>query len=114
IYTSGMHSHDRDCLQTVKALPMIVSRYPDTKMQFVGRYRGNIHEEMEAQAGLDKTTQNLKLEGMVPWEENFHRTSKAFCGCVFYADNPNNRVGIPNRLFEYMYCGIPIVASDFP
>ena len=69
---------------------------------------------MKEQAIADGTTKYLKIEGMLSWEDNFRRTAKAFLGCVFYADNSNNRVGIPNRLFEYMYCGIPVVATDFP
>src|SRR5205085_258756 len=97
IYTSGTHSHERDCLQTVKALPEICKAHPGAKMMFVGRFVGNIKNEMLEQSKVDGTKENLVLEGMLPWEENFIRTAKAFCGCVFYADNPNNRVGIPNR-----------------
>ena len=114
IYTSGTNSSSRNCLETVKSLKYI--NLPDIKfnMLFVGKYAKGIKNDMLDQAKLDKTSHLLNLEGMLPWEENFKRTAKAYCGCVFYQDNANNRVGIPNRLFEYMYCGIPVVASDFP
>ncbi|MAN03341.1 MAG: hypothetical protein CMI35_09690 [Owenweeksia sp.] len=115
IVTSGSHSHARNCLQTVKALPYLVQDLTvNPVMQFVGRYLDNMDQEMEEQAKADGTSDYLKIDGMMPWEENFKRIAKAYCGCVFYEDNPNNRVGIPNRLFEYMYCGIPVVVSDFP
>lgn len=115
VVTSGTHSHDRNCLQTIKAIKYV--RKIDEVIpifQFVGRYINGIENEMNMQADQDGVSQFLKLEGMVPWEQNFERIAQAFCGCVFYKNNANNKVGIPNRLFEYMYCGIPVLVSDFP
>lgn len=114
IYTSGTNSHARNCLQTVKSLKYINLHNINFKMLFVGRYEEGIKEEMYEQAKIDTKEYLLEIEGMLPWEDNFVRTTKAFCGCVFYEDNPNNRVGIPNRLFEYMYCELPVVATNFP
>lgn len=114
LYTSGTNSHARHCLQSVQALKYIQEKKMDFRMLFVGRYTPGIEEALTHQARKDGTIDKLTMEGMLPWEENFYRTSQAFCGCVFYEDNTNNRVGIPNRLFEYMYCGIPVVATDFP
>lgn len=114
IYTSGTNSHERHCLETVKALKFIMQDYAVCRMLFVGKYNGGIDNEMLAQAKADGTEGYLSLEGMLPWEENFQRTRRAYCGCVFYAPNDNNKVGLPNRLFEYMFCGIPVIVSDFP
>jgi glycosyltransferase involved in cell wall biosynthesis len=113
IYTSGSNSTARNCLQTVQALKYL-DKDLNMQMMFVGRYLANMDKQMLKQANQDQTSNKLVLEGMMDWEQNFFRTAKAYAGCVFYEDNPNNRVGIPNRLFEYMYCGIPIIASDFP
>lgn len=113
IYTSGTNSHARNCLQSVQALKYVDDNL-EYRMMFVGLFQDGIEKELEAQASKDQTISRLKLEGMLPWEENFLRTARAYCGCVFYEDNPNNQVGIPNRLFEYMYCGLPVLASDFP
>jgi glycosyltransferase involved in cell wall biosynthesis len=113
IYTSGTNSHARHCLQTVKALKYIEYKKP-YQMLFAGKYEKGMKGELMNQAKDDKTSDILRIDSMLSWEENFKRTAKAYCGCVFYEDNPNNRVGIPNRLFEYIYCGLPIVATDFP
>mgnify|MGYP005990284235 CR=1 FL=1 len=83
-------------------------------MIFAGKYLGTIKEELSIQAENDGTFKYLDLQNMLPWEENFQRIARSSCGCVFYEDNSNNRVGIPNRIFEYMYCGLPILVSDFP
>lgn len=115
VMTSGSHSHERHCLQTVQSIKYVSQEVKsDFIFQFAGRYVGEMKEEMQIQADTDGTSEKLKLDGMLPWEENFGRLVKSYCGCVFYRNTPNNRVGIPNRLFEYMYCGLPIIASDFP
>ena len=57
---------------------------------------------------------NIELLGMLPWTDNFQRTAQAHIGCVFCEDNLNNRVTIPNRLFEYMFCGLAILGHGFP
>lgn len=115
VITSGSHSHARNCLQTVQAIPFLNEEL-DAKVsfKFAGKYLHDIDQEMQEQARSDGTETQLALEGMLPWEENFIRISGSTVGCVFYEDNANNRVGIPNRLFEYMYCGLPVVVSDFP
>lgn len=114
VITSGTHSHARNCLQTVQAMPYLKALGHTPVFQFVGRYIQGIENELKSQAEGDQQINQLQLDGMAPWEENFQRIATAYCGCVFYADNPNNRVGIPNRLFEYMFCGIPVIVSNFP
>ena len=57
--------------------------------------------------------ENVSLQGMLPYLDNFKRISSAHIGCVFYEDNLNNRIGLPNRAFEYMYCNLAILGDDF-
>ena len=113
IYTSGTHSHSRLVLQTVQSMKYLPKDL-NFRMVFAGSYLPGIEEELIAQAKEDGTEGLLLIEEMLPWAENFRRTAKAMCGCVFYEDNLNNQVTLPNRVYEYMFCGIPIVVSDFP
>src|SRR5690606_25675521 len=115
IYTSGTNSPSRNCVNTIKALPSILKEYPDVVVKFAGSYYPDGYKEkLMEEARYLRVIDNVVFEGMMPWEENFKRTSRAHIGCVFYEDNLNNRVTLPNRLFEYMFCGVAVLGEDFP
>lgn len=115
IITSGSHSAARNCMKAVEALPAIVKEVPDVVMKFVGRFQPPSYEQdlinKAAELGV---AANFETAGMLPWLENFKRISSAHVGCVFYNDNLNNRVTLPNRLYEYMYVGLAVLGENFP
>lgn len=114
IYTSGTNSKARNCLQTIEALPIIIEEFPDVQMWFVGRYYPEEYKITLMEKAMELNVKNnVKIEGMLSWEENFKRTATAHLGCVFYENNLNNKVTLPNRLYEYMYCGICVLGEDF-
>lgn len=115
IITSGSHSDARNCMKAVEALPFIVKEVPGVMMKFVGRFQPPEYEKALIQKANELgVSGNFETEGMLPWLENFKRISKAHIGCVFYNDNLNNRVTLPNRLYEYMYVGLAVLGEDFP
>lgn len=115
IITSGTHSDARNCMKAVEALPAIVKALPDVVMKFVGRFQPPEYEqELISKAKELGVENNFETAGMLPWLENFKRISEAHVGCVFYNDNLNNRVTLPNRLYEYMYVGLAVLGEDFP
>ncbi|MEP7164098.1 MAG: glycosyltransferase [Ferruginibacter sp.] len=115
IITSGTHSAARNCMKAVEALPLIVKEFPDVKMKFVGRFQpADYEQELIAKANELGVSANFETAGMLPWLDNFKRISYAHIGCVFYNDNLNNRVTLPNRLYEYMYVGLAVLGEDFP
>lgn len=115
IITSGTHSMARNCMSTVEALPLIEKEIPAIEMKFVGKFQPpSLEEALKKRAKELGVSDKLTTEGMLPWLENFKRVSKAHVGCVFYDDNLNNRVTLPNRLYEYMYCGLAVLGENFP
>lgn len=114
IYTSGTNSYKRNCMQTIEALPFILKRIPAARLIFVGRYSPiDFKFKLEARAIELGVETHVELEGLLPWKENFIRTAQMEIGCVFYEDNINNRLTVPNRLFEYMYSGVAVIGEDF-
>lgn len=114
IYTSGFHSDKRNCMQTIEALPFILRKIPEVRLIFAGTYFPEDYEiRLKSKAKELGVETHLVIEGMLSYKDNFNRTAQMEIGCVFYEDNVNNRVTIPNRLFEYMYAGVAVVGESF-
>lgn len=58
---------------------------------------------------------NVTVTGWVPFTKLEAETLKSKIGLVLFQPNHcNNIIGLPQKLFEYMHCGIPVIAPDFP
>ncbi|NPA71831.1 MAG: glycosyltransferase family 4 protein [Gammaproteobacteria bacterium] len=73
------------------------------------------------EAHLRRLSEKLNLTNRVffhppvPQAELLHYTKGATVGVIPYrATSLNNYYSTPNKLFEYLMAGIPVVASDFP
>jgi len=56
----------------------------------------------------------ITITGAKPFGEYQRHVAQSALGMVLYAPGLNNSMGVPNRLYEFMAHGIPVVASDFP
>jgi glycosyltransferase involved in cell wall biosynthesis len=56
----------------------------------------------------------VQYEGFVGRKEVVEILKKAKAGLVLFHPVPNHIGAQPNKFFEYMSAGIPIIASDFP
>jgi glycosyltransferase involved in cell wall biosynthesis len=115
VYTSGTNSSKRNCAQTIRAIPLIKKEIEDIKFIFAGNYKPETYlNDLKVLARELGIEENVEFQGMMSWKENFARTARMEVGCVFYEDNVNNRLTIPNRLFEYMYSGVAVIGEFFP
>ena len=68
-------------------------------------------EDAVHQRGLDD---RVRFFGPIPNDELLYYTASADVGlCVIRGQSLSYRWSMPNKLFEYMMAGIPVVASDF-
>jgi len=59
--------------------------------------------------------QNLiRFEGRVPFEQIVRGSMGASVGLITFRAVPNHYLIVPTKLFEYMACALPVVASDLP
>jgi glycosyltransferase involved in cell wall biosynthesis len=76
---------------------------------------------IEAGGGaLDLKVNKLKEQGTIidlgwiPYEELYGALGAAQIGLILLENHPNYVTAAPNKLFNYMALGIPIVAEDYP
>ncbi|WP_434133613.1 glycosyltransferase [Sporomusa sphaeroides] len=67
----------------------------------------------DAVAGLNGWTHVNKL-GQLDREAVKLLLAKSIAGLVLFHSAPNHVFAQPNKMFEYMSAGIPVIASDFP
>lgn len=90
---------------------MIVSvQGTDSKLVLAGIYSPLSHrEEVKSLQGWDR----VEDLGLVERSEVKKILSRSMCGLVLFHPAPNHNNSQPNKLFEYMSAGIPVICSNF-
>ena len=70
----------------------------------------NLKSELEKLPGW----KNVNYHGFCGRKEINEIILRSSIGIVTFLDAPNHINAQPNKLFEYMSCGLPIVGSNFP
>ena len=61
-----------------------------------------------------KLQSRIIITGLIPHEKAMIYSSSFDIGLLLFEDTPWTRYSLPNKLFEYMALGIPIIATDIP
>jgi glycosyltransferase involved in cell wall biosynthesis len=90
-----------------------VSLLPDVAGVVVGSGpQENAFQATAEQLGISR---RVVFIPQVPWRELSILTQGADLGfCLSQATCQNNILALPNKLFEYLTAGVPVVVSDFP
>jgi glycosyltransferase involved in cell wall biosynthesis len=101
----------RDPRPFLDAFDKLLTCEPESRervsVDFVGPPTGvgfNLHVEV-ARRGLSDVVQ---LSGQVPYEESLDRMAKS--DLLLLIDNPDRRIGVPAKLYEYLGANRPILA----
>jgi glycosyltransferase involved in cell wall biosynthesis len=86
---------------------------PEVAVVLIGD--GELYGRLATQAERPELNKRLYVLPAVPLEDVLDWIHDADVGVVaFQAVDINNTLGTPNKLYDYLTCGIPAVVSDFP
>lgn len=105
IYTGGL-SKIRGLKQMIDALEYVEH---DVTLHLFGAWETEeYHRQCQASKGWGK----VKFHGMVSNDEVYKALSGAHLGMVNFLKVPNHILAHPNKAFEFMAAGIPMIMSD--
>jgi len=114
VYIGGM-TEIRGIEEIIKAFSITSKKYPRLKLYLIGSvtpesFKGKLNNLI-----LDlRMNEKVRIISPVPYVKIKEYLANAMVGIVTYLPYPNNKSCLPNKLFEYMACGLPVIASDFP
>ncbi|MCK4352706.1 glycosyltransferase family 4 protein [candidate division WOR-3 bacterium] len=109
IYVGGLE-RIRGIKEIVRALEFVNPKYNVT-LKLLGEFsEKSFVKEVKNLKGWDKTY----FLGYVSYREIYKYLEKVNIGLVCFLPAPNHIFSMPNKLFEYMAAGLPIVTSNFP
>ncbi|MEX0727226.1 MAG: glycosyltransferase family 4 protein [Planctomycetaceae bacterium] len=109
VYVGGMTA-PRGLREVVAALGQLPDELP-IRADFVGGFTpAAFEQELRAQPGWNR----VDFAGFQPRMRVAEILSNARVGLVTFLPAPNHTEAQPNKLFEYMSAGIPVIASHFP
>jgi len=108
-YTGGLVA-DRGVAEMIDALDR-VARQRAIRMILFGKFWP---ESFEARIRSMPGFRQVDFRGWIRYEALPAELARADVGIVCFLPEPNNINAGPTKLFEYMACGLPVVASNFP
>jgi len=109
LYIGGI-SLARGGIEMVSALDNVPESM-GVRLTLIGRF---VPAEFERQVRGLSAFRCVDYLGTLPWETAWGSASGAAAGLVLFHPGPNHTEALPNKLFEYMAAGIPVIASNFP
>lgn len=115
IYVGGL-AEERGIMNLIEAINKVSKKRPSTKLLLIGNFETNQFKnkcfEYIQKNNMDK---NVEYLGFIPHKEipKYVKISK-IGSILLYPTKRFKKTAYPLKLFEYMACGKPVLASDLP
>ncbi len=107
---AGCLTRDRGVREMVEAINLVSSRCNAT-LKLAGEFwPADLQGRVRALPGWRRVAEL----GLLPRSKVGELLATARAGLLVFHPDPNNVQAQPNKLFEYMAAGIPVIASNFP
>lgn len=97
--------------ECIEAVSRAKEHYPDVSLTLVG----NVREDLDGYINESDHNGFITSTGSLPYREMYEKLNEGVAGLlVFQPTYHNISIGLPNKLFDYMLLGLPVIASDLP
>ena len=109
IIYQGAVNEGRGLEEIIDAMPKI----PGHALLIIGG--GDIFDKLQKRVAVMNLKSRVHFTGRLPMEELSWYTQQAIIGISLEQDRGlNYRLALPNKLFDYMHAGLPVLVSDLP
>ncbi|HOO54319.1 MAG TPA: glycosyltransferase family 4 protein [Methanothrix sp.] len=114
LYVGGLTEY-RGVLQSLQAFKKVLKVLPEAKLLFLGNFSGNTgyKENVFSYIRENDLNESVSFLGYVQHKNIPNYINLCDVGIVFLQPIPRYENAVPMKLFEYMSCGKPVIASDF-
>ncbi|SRR5579883_230514 len=107
----GNLQDDRELDRLIRAAKFLE---PDVVIVFMGKDIGATQRQLEALITEEGVADHVKIVPPVPYAELLEWTASADIGLIVYPPehSANIKMCLPNKLFEYLMAGLPVLASQ--
>lgn len=115
IYEGYVDIRERGLDKCLRAIKIISHKYPDIVFKIVGKVPQKDLEWAEHYVSDNLCDCNFEVTTWVDYTEIPRILANSTIGIILFRSvHYNSMMGIPNKLFDYMAAGIPVVASNLP
>lgn len=114
---TGLVSPHRGFTVLVRALSLLVEKYPNLRLRVIGGFeqRAGFEQQVRRLITGCRLGGHVDFLGPLPYAEMFESIGSCLVGVVLLQpERGNDYTGLPNKLFEFMGAGLGVVVSDFP